>query len=209
MAGAFTVNVLPTDEFGNESMKINNTVGFETADVYESIAVTFASSNAAVSVPSGQQIIPAGGADFGAVAADISGSATISVRTVKEDLVTGTGDDEVTGALTGSTDVTIVSDDGDGADPGAPAAVANVVVQDYLGADGSGDQGGIVKITFPNSSQHDAVSAYQISREIDSTTGLDDEGNVVELEEPVKAWVAWTSVSFAADAGDAMGDAER
>ena len=104
--------------------------------------------------------------------------------------------------------VTIVSDDGDGADPGAPAAVANVVVQDYLGADGSGDQGGIVMISFPNSSQHDAVSAYQIFREIDSTTGLDDEGNVVELEEPVKAWMAWTSVSFAADAGDAMGNAE-
>ncbi len=104
--------------------------------------------------------------------------------------------------------VSIVSGDGDGADPGAPAAVANVVVQDYLGADGSGDQGGIVMISFPNSSQHDAVSHYQISREIDSTTGLDDEGNVVELEEPVKAWVAWTSVSFAADAGDAMGNAE-
>ena len=108
----------------------------------------------------------------------------------------------------GSVTVNIVSDDGEGPDPGAPAAPANIVVQDYLGADGEGDQGGIVKITFPNSSQHDAVSHYQISREIDSTTGLDDEGNVVELEEPVKAWVAWTSVSFAADAGDEMGNAE-
>ena len=37
---------------------------------------------------------------------------------------------------------------------------------------------------------------------------MDDEGNVVELEEPVKKWVAWTSVSFEADAGDNMGDAE-
>ena len=117
-------------------------------------------------------------------------------------------DADKSGALTGAVSVTIVSGDGDGADPGAPAAVANVVVQDYLGADGSGDQGGIVMISFPNSSQHDAVSHYQISREIDSTTGLDDEGNVVELEEPVKAWMAWTSVSFAADAGDAMGNAE-
>ena len=204
VAGAFTVNVVPTDEFGNASLKETNTVG---ADVLESVAITFASSNAAVTVPSGQQLITStDGADFGAVASDIAGSATITVRTVDE-LVTGTGDDEVTAALTGSADVTIVSDDGTGPDPGAPAAVANVVVQDYLGADGSGDQGGIVMISFPNSSQHDAVSAYQISREIDSTTGLDDEGNVVELEEPVKAWVAWTSVSFAADAGDAMGDA--
>ncbi len=104
--------------------------------------------------------------------------------------------------------VNIVSTDGDGPDPGAPAAPANIVVQDYKGADGEGDQGGVVVISFPNSSQHDAVSAYQISREIDSTTGVDDEGNVVELEEPVKKWVAWTSVSFSADAGDDMGDAE-
>ena len=52
VAGAFTVNVVPTDEFGNASMKIENTVFSETDDVddvYESIAVTFASSNAAVS----------------------------------------------------------------------------------------------------------------------------------------------------------------
>ena len=28
VAGAFTVNVVPTDEFGNASMKIDNTVGF-------------------------------------------------------------------------------------------------------------------------------------------------------------------------------------
>ena len=108
----------------------------------------------------------------------------------------------------GSVTVNIVSTDGDGPDPGAPAAPANIVVQDYKGADGEGDQGGVVVISFPNSSQHEAVSAYQISREIDSTTGMDDEGNVVELEEPVKKWVAWTSVSFSADAGDEMGDAE-
>ena len=83
-----------------------------------------------------------------------------------------------------------------------------MVVQDYLGADGEGDQGGVVVVSFPNSSQHEAVSAYQISREIDSTTGVDDEGNVVELEEPVKKWVAWTSVGFGAGAGDNVGDAE-
>ena len=210
VAGAFTVNVLPTDAFGNASMKIENTFDSKT---YESVAVNFSSSNAAVTTPSGQQIVPAGGADFGAVAADINGSATISVRSVADDYATGAAQDaddvdDKRSALTGSASVTIVSDDGDGADPGAPAAVANVVVQDYLGADGSGDQGGLVMISFPNSSQHDAVSHYQISREIDSTTGLDDEGNVVELEEPVKAWMAWTSVSFAADAGDAMGNAE-
>ena len=210
VAGAFTVNVVPTDAFGNASMKIDNTVDSKT---YTSVAVNFSTSNAAVTVPSGQQMVAAGGTDFGAVAADVDGSATINVRTVAETYVTGAtqaddADADKTGALTGSVSVTIVSEDGPGADPGAPAAVANVVVQDYKGADGAGDQGGVVVVSFPNSSQHEAVSAYQISREIDSTTGVDDEGNVVELEEPVKKWVVWTSVGFGADAGDNAGDAE-
>ncbi len=210
VAGAFSVHVAPTDAFGNPSLRIDNNTG---AKDYASVSFTFASSNAAVTVPSGQQMVTSlEGSTYGAVAADVGGTATVSVRTIVATYVTGalqadTPVADKTGALVGSVAVSIVSGDGDGADPGAPAAVANVVVQDYLGADGSGDQGGIVKITFPNSSQHEAVSHYQISREIDSTTGLDDEGNVVELEEPVKAWVAWTSVSFAADAGDDMGDA--
>ena len=209
VAGAFSVHVVPVDAFGNPSLKIENTAGSKTES---SVAFTFASSNAAVSVPSGQQMVTStAGATFGAVAGNTTGSATISVRTVRTDYTTGAtqgSDADKSGALTGSVTVNIVSEDGDGPDPGAPAAPANIVVQDYLGADGQGDQGGIVKITFPNSSQHDAVSHYQIYREIDSTTGMDDEGNVVELEEPVKAWVSWTSVSFAADSGDNMGDAE-
>jgi hypothetical protein len=211
VAGSFTVKVVPTDAFGNPSLRIDNNTG---AKDYASVSFTFASSNAAVTVPSGQQMVTSlEGSKYGAVAADVGGSATVSVRTIVDTYVTGalqadTPVADKTGALVGSVAVNIVSDDGEGPDPGAPGAPANIVVQDYLGADGSGDQGGIVKITFPNSSQHDAVSHYQISREIDSTTGLDDEGNVVELEEPVKAWVAWTSVSFAADAGDEMGNAE-
>ena len=55
VAGAFTVNVVPTDAFGNASMKIENTVDSKT---YESVAVSFSSSNAAVTTPSGQQISP-------------------------------------------------------------------------------------------------------------------------------------------------------
>ena len=215
VAGAFSVSVIPTDAFDNPSLRINNTTSSKAADFYTSVSFTFASTNAAVEPPRGQQMVTSiEGSTYGAVAGDVVGAkATISVRTITPNFVTGAtqaddADPKKTGALEGSVTVNIVSDDGAGPDPGAPAAVANVVVQDYLGADGQGDQGGIVKITFPNSAQHDAVSHYQIFREIDSTTGLDDEGNVVELEEPVKRWVAWASVSFAADADDAMGDAE-
>ena len=200
VAGAFTVNVLPVDAYGNASTKQTNTVG---ADTWASVAVNFSSNNSAVSVPSGQQSVAAGGTDFGAVAADISGSATITVRSVDKITTNAGTDDEAMAELMGSVTVNIVSDDGTGPDPGAPAAPANIVVQDN-----PEDQGRLVVISFPNSSQHDAVSHYQIFREVDSTTGLDDEGNVVELDEPVKKWMAWTSVSFAADSGDEMGDAE-
>ena len=197
VAGAFSVWVVPTDAHGNPSLKITNTTG---ADTEASVAVTFSSSNAAVTVPSGQQMITGtGGATFGAVAANVTGNATITVRTVAGDWVTGSGEDAVTGALTGSVSVNIVSDDGPGPGPGAPAAPANIVVRDYMGADGKGDQGGLVMINFPYSAQHDAVVAYQIHREINKTARLDEEGNVIELEAAVKEWVPWASISFGAD----------
>ncbi len=81
MAGSFSVHVAPADAFGNPSLKIENAAG---AKVYTSVAFTFASSNAAVSVPSGQQMVTStDGATYGALASDASGSATISVRSVE------------------------------------------------------------------------------------------------------------------------------
>ncbi len=80
MAGAFTVNVVPTDAFGNPSMKIENTVGSERI---ASVAVTFSfqqcRGDGALRSADHSGI---GGADFGAVAADVGGSATITVSTV-------------------------------------------------------------------------------------------------------------------------------
>ena len=205
VAGAFFVHVVPTDSFANPSLRIDNNT--DSKD-YESIAFTFASSNAAVTVPSGQQMVTGiEGATYGAVAADVGGSATVSVRTVAEDYVTGTGDDATTGALAGSVTVNVASGDGPGPDPGAPAAPANIVVQDYRGADGQGDQGGIVVVSFPNSVQHEAVTHYRIEREVQVTQTTDEDGNLVDLEAPRMEWMDWASVSFSADAGDEMGDA--
>ena len=204
VAGSFTVTVIPTDAFDNPSLRIDNNTGSKD---YTSVSFTFSSSNAAVSVPSGQQMVTSlEGSTYGAVAGTgMGGAATISVRTVKDDFVTGalqadTPVKDKTGALTGAVTVNIVSDDGPGPDPGAPAAVANVVVQDYKGADGEGDQGGVVVVSFPNSSQHEAVSAYQISpgNRLDHGS-LMMKATWLSSKRPVKKWVAWTSVSF--DAG--------
>ena len=214
VVGGFTVRVVPTDEFGNPSMKIDAT---PDSRVYEWVAVTFASNNAAVTVPFGRQEVAAGGTDFGAVAADVDGSAVVSVRTIREDFITdadnhfaaadGTDSDDTTGALSGRVTVSFAPEGGPVPDPGAPSAPANIVVRDYMGADGQGDQGGLVMINFPYSAQHDAVVAYQIHREINRTTRLDEEGNVIELEVAVKEWVPWASISFGADnlGGNAKG----
>lgn len=209
VAGGFTVNVLPADAFGNASMKIDNSVGSET---YESVVVTFSSSHAAVTVPSGVQTVPAGGADFGAVAAAMDGSATIAVRTVARDLVTGTDDDAVTGAFSGSVTVSFAPEGGTG--PLAPAAPASIEVQDYLGADGRGDQGGLVLIGFPKPAGNDDVIRYLIEREIETTlVGYDEDGNEVHGEAPVKRWMHWGSIGPAAgsigESGDSSGAVQR
>ena len=73
VAGPFTVKVVPTDAFGNPSLRIDNNTG---AKDYTSVSFTFASSNAAVTVPSGQQMVTSlEGSTFGAVAADVGGNA--------------------------------------------------------------------------------------------------------------------------------------
>ena len=199
VSGAFTIRVVPTDEFGSPSMKIDPTPDSAT---YESVAVAFASSNAAVTVPFGRQEVTAGGADFGAVAAALEGSATIAVRTVDRDLVTGTGGNAVTGSLTGSVTVSFAPDGGPGSAPGAPAAPSNIVVADYLGADGQGDQGGMVLIGFPKPARHGAVIRYLIEREVETTLkGYDEEGNEVHGEDPGKVWMHWSSIVPAADSG--------
>lgn len=202
VAGAFTVNVLPADAFGNASMRIDNSVGSET---YESVAVTFGSSHAAVTVPGGVQTVPAGGAGFGAMAADLDGSATIAVRTVARDLVTGTGVDAVTGAFTGSVTVGFSPETRRG--PAPPAAPANIVVRDYLGADGRGDHGGLVLVSFPRSAPDHAVFRYRIEREIETTLeGYDEDGNEIHGDRPVRRWLHWASIRRAADSGDETGE---
>ncbi len=221
VAGGFTVRVVPADKFGNPSMKIDPTPDSGT---YESVAVAFASSNGAVTVPFGrQEVALVDGTEFGAVADDVDGSARVSVRTIREDYVTdadddfaaadGTDPDDTTGALRGSVTVAFVPDGGSEAPPpGTPAAPANIVVADYLGADGQGDQGGLVLISFPNSSQHEAVIHYEIEREIETTLeGYDEDGNEIHSEEPMMRWMHWASISSTSEeVSDSLGgDVQR
>ncbi len=193
VSGAFAVRVTPADAFGNASMKIDNTVGSET---YASVAVAFGSSHAAVKVPTGAQTVPPGGAEFGAVAAGLDGTALITVRTIAADYVTGTGDNAVTGAFTGGVTVRFRPE------RGPPDPPASITVEDYKGADGTGDQGGMVLIGFPRSARGDAVIHYLIEREVETTlAGYDERGREIHGEVPVKTWTQWARVG----AGDGGG----
>jgi hypothetical protein len=69
-----------------------------------------------------------------------------------------------------------------------------LVGEDYMGADGMGDQGGFVMMTWDLSDDHGSVDAYRIYRQIQVTADLDSTGAVVMLAEPQAAWVPWAKV---------------
>ena len=60
-----------------------------------------------------------------------------------------------------------------------------------MGSDDKGDQGGFVAVAFPGVA---GASRYRLFREMKVTSGMDDEGNVVILDEAVDKWVSWTVV---------------
>lgn len=218
--GPFKVTVVPTDWWGNPSTKAFNAGGDDIAaggkldgndslrlrdtrlaakadsskHILEEIFVDFSANMGDAQVPSGPQALAAGGSSYTVVAPNRDGkSLVISVRTAN---VAG----DTSAALKQNQAVGSIAVDfaGEGTvviNPGAaPAAPANLVVQDYRGADGKGDQGFYVMVSFPHSADHGSVDAYRIWRQLDVTTGLNDAGQVVILDTPVKKWISWTTL---------------
>lgn len=218
VSGAFAVQVIPTDWWGNPSMKAFNAGGDDIAGggsldgndslrlrdtrlvkadsskhILEELFVNFGSNLGDAQVPSGALPVGIGGNIYQVVAPNRAGTnLTISVRTAFAggDTSAALKQNQAKGAVT-------VAFSGDGTPPPsatAPAAPKNLVVQDYMGASGAGDQGFYVMVSFPLSENHNRVGAYRIWRELDVTTGVDSLGMVVVLPEPMKKWVAWTSL---------------
>jgi len=210
VSGDFQVKVTPTDSWGNPSLKkySNNAVrtGADSLSLLDTrvakaalgnrldeIFVEFGSNLGGAQVPSGAQAVVVGGSTFTAVAPQGAGTdLTVSVRTIN---VSG----DTTGAnrhlqAVGAVTVAFAAEGGPIPGATAPAAPKNLVVQDYKGATGAGDQGFYVMVNFPHSANHANVSAYRIWRELDVTTGLDSNGNVVVLTTPVKKWISWTTL---------------
>lgn len=221
----FGVKVIPTDAWGNPSMKIfaggalsvsNPPVGADSLklldtrltkansrNVLEGVSVVFSANDGRARVPSGPQTVTAEGATFTVVAPNGTGEGlTISVGTAN---VSG----DSSGAnkqlqASGSVTVSFVPHGQAPAPPtggDAPAAPANLVVQDYLGSGGGGDQGFYVMVSFPHSA---GATSYRLFRELSVNTGLGEDGSVVVMAEPMLKWVPWTSIS-----PDAGGDINR
>lgn len=213
VSGPFQVKVTPTDWWGNASTKKQSATtpasadslalldtrltGGNSAKVLEEIFVEFGANYGAAQVPSGAQSVMAGGSTFSVVAPNGTGSdLTISVRTINVSGDTSTLTASKHLQSTGSVTVAFVPIGTPIETPGigAPAAPKNLVVQDYKGADGSGDQGFYVMVSFPHSADHGRVDDYRVWRELDVTTGIDTSGAVVTLTTPVKKWISWTTL---------------
>ena len=78
-----------------------------------------------------------------------------------------------------------------------PAPPDSVVAVPYNPPENQGDQGGFILVTF---NAVEGADGYRIYREIAVTVGLDEQGNLVELDSPETAFVSWGFVE--AEAGE-------
>jgi hypothetical protein len=228
VSGDFQVMVVPSDSMGNPSVKSrrkgipggtrldDNAIldtrleddgpeGATDDNLIAEIFVEFSANIGGTMVPPGPQPVSHEGSTFTVVAPDAAGEGlVVTVRTANTE-----GDPTSVGVeqdrAQGSTESLTFAPFGE-APPtpaGAPEAPANLIVQDYMGADGEGDQGGFVLAAFPHSASHASVSQYRLYREIWVSTGLAEDGTVMALDEPVLKWVPWSVVDAIPVAPDA------
>ncbi|MFA6111116.1 MAG: SUMF1/EgtB/PvdO family nonheme iron enzyme [Candidatus Latescibacterota bacterium] len=65
-----------------------------------------------------------------------------------------------------------------------------LIAEDYIGADGAGDQGGFILLTFSLSSDHATLTGYQFYREVPVNYDVAD-GALTELATPATAMMSW------------------
>jgi hypothetical protein len=209
--GEFSLMVTATDMYGNPSMKtrayggmaLTDSTGLldsriSKANALEEIFIEFGANAADAQVPAGPQAFD-GDALFTAVAPDRAGEGlVITVRTFNADADTtgiNTSTSKHLEAAGASAALAFVPFGEEIVVPieGAPAAPDTLIVQDYMGADGDGDQGGFVTVSFPASDDHSAVTQYRVYREIKVSVGMED-GALVTLTTPVEKFVSWAVV---------------
>jgi hypothetical protein len=165
----FAVNVEATDEFGNirwEDERLVNLGGNRPASLPGSLLLEGGTGTVWATATAGPL--------------DILVTDPVALNAAQ----TTNGDNFRTGSLTVEVSV-----------GGGPSAPGEVVADDYLGADGDGDQGGFIVITFtvPDGS---SATAYQISREVTVFYDIDaDTGELVHVGDGVDAFIPWGTVA--------------
>jgi len=174
---------------------------FKSARTLDNRYVTIAANKLGVGVPVGDILVQKGSGGFWANSTGFSG---IDLVFTARNLVTT----ESNGSLDG-----LVSDNvGDNFIGGASDSVNvagsvsptidppdTLIAADYAGADGSGDQGGFMMLTFDNSSDHETLTAYRVWREVSvsyrtSTAADSTTAALVALAEPTDEFVPWAKV---------------
>ncbi len=197
----FVVNVQPQDKFGNPSLKTVDAIynsGTGSGLALSEIYVEFAADAADLFVPAGpQRLSSTGWYAFDFEAPNRNDMFRISARTANEyGVAVGTSQDKAVGhtwiKTTGAGGVV-----GPPPPPGTDPTVARpdtLIVEDYKGPDGSGDQGGFVMVTLKNTAQHPQLSQYRIWREMLVSTSYDTATKRITSATPVLRWVPWAVV---------------
>jgi hypothetical protein len=163
------------------------TVGVKLADIYGNARVaddrfvTVSANKLGVEVPAGPIWIDNGVGSFVAKANAVMTGLTFRVSdTVEMGNTAGTTIQGVSSAVTvGAAAVAAID------------APDTLIAEDYMGADGAGDQGGFVLLTFPLSSDHATLTGYRIYREV--SVNYDLVGGVLTAT-PATALMPWGRV---------------
>jgi hypothetical protein len=172
---AFWVGLTVADRFNN------------TRTIDDDRYVTIAANKLGVDLPVGDILVKEGSGGFWANSTGFSGvDLVFTARTLVDadgNFVDGTS---ASVNVAGSGTTTIDAPD-------------TLIAADYTGADGSGDQGGFVMLTFDNSSSHETLTAYRVWREVSvsyrtSTAADSTTSALVALAEPTAEFVPWAKV---------------
>ena len=169
VSGEFDVNVMPTDKFGNPSIKKvtgNNALDtrLTNARKFTNFSVVLSANHSRASVP-GAQVMTLGGKTFTVTAPDGEGTG-LTITAIVDNLSPTTINNAANKYLfsTGSVTVDYSAVAPTAADSLAP--VASVTVMDV-----PDDQGHHVVVTFPLSTDHAMVDEYRLYREMDVGDG--------------------------------------
>jgi hypothetical protein len=181
---AFWVGLTVADRFNN------------TRTIDDDRYVTIAANKLGVDLPVGDILVKEGSGGFWANSTGFSGvdlvfTARTLVSTEPEEGAPDTGGNFIDGK---SASVNVAASGTTTID-----APDTLIAADYTGADGSGDQGGFVMLTFDNSSSHETLTAYRVWREVSvsyrtSTAADSTTSALVALAEPTAEFVPWAKV---------------